>query len=59
MAYAGVHFDVDIPMGGWTLFGGVSSQFVYTFSGYFIPGMPNVNTNLHELNSMLTLGVRY
>lgn len=55
-AYAGVHFDVDIPMGGWTFFGGVSSSFVYTFSGAIIPG---INTNLHELNTMLTMGVRY
>jgi hypothetical protein len=55
-AYAGIHFDVDIPMGAWTFFGGVSSSFVYTFSGALLPG---VNTNLHELNTMLTMGVRY
>jgi hypothetical protein len=55
-AYAGIHFDMDIPMGGWTFFTGFSSEFVYTFSGAIIP---NVNTNLHELNTMLTAGVRY
>lgn len=54
-SFAGLHFDMEVPMGAWTFVSGVRA--VWSFTGMdFIPG---ANTNLSDLGLLLTVGVRY
>ena len=56
-AYVGLHFDLEVPMGGWTFFTGIRGGGTYTFGGDVVGA--NINSSLHEVNALWTIGVRY
>jgi hypothetical protein len=53
-AYAGLHFDAEIPLGAWTAVAGVRGEWAYS-DLHVLPGSNRIN----ELTLMLNLGLRY
>ena len=53
-SFAGVHADVNVPVGGWTFVLGGRFEWDYTFSDL----LPTAG-NFHDINLLLTVGVRY
>lgn len=53
--YWGAHLDYEVNMGGWIWFGGFRSEYSLMFSDI----LPGSNSNLQDLNLLLTTGVRY
>jgi hypothetical protein len=54
-AYAAVHFDYEVPMGAWTFLAGLRGEWSYSFMHL----LPEQSTKLHDINLLLTIGVRY
>lgn len=54
-AFVGVHAGWEIPMGDWTLLAGGRAEWSYSYLNL----LPNQNTSLHDINVLLTLGVRW
>ncbi len=55
-AFAGIHVGVEVPLGAWTFLAGVRGEYSYTAMGDLLPG---VNADLHDLNALFTIGLRY
>lgn len=53
--YWGTHLDYQVNMGAWTWFGGVRTEYSLMFSDI----LPGFNSNLQDLNLLLTTGIRY
>lgn len=53
--YWGAHLNYEVNMGAWTWFGGFRSEYAFTFSDI----LPGSNSNLQDLNLLLTTGFRY
>lgn len=54
-AFAALHFDVEVPVGAWTLLAGVRGEWSYSF----MDPLPGMNVHLQDLNLLLTIGARY
>jgi hypothetical protein len=53
--YAGLHLDAEFPVGAATLLFGVRGEWAYNF----LHLLPSQSTSLHNINVLLTAGVRY
>jgi hypothetical protein len=53
--FVGAHATVDVPMGGWILFGGVRTEYGYDWTNL----IPPLQGDIQNFNIMLTLGVRF
>ena len=51
----GAHYDAEMPMGGWILFGGLRAQYGFHHSNV----VPPLSGNFQDLNLLVTLGVRF
>lgn len=54
-AYAAIHANCEVPMGGWTLLVGVRGEWAYSFMDL----LPAQNTHLQDINALLTIGARW
>jgi len=52
--YAGIHFDVEVPMGAWTFVTGVRGEWTYDCL-HVLPG----NNNIQGVNLLWNVGLRY
>ena len=51
----GTHYNVEMPMGAWILFGGVRAQYGFHHSNV----VPPLSGNFQDLNLLLTAGFRF
>ncbi len=54
-AFAALHVDWEMPMGAWTFLMGLRGEWSYSFMDL----LPNQSTRLHDINVLLTTGVRW
>lgn len=54
-AFAALHVNWEMPMGAWTLLLGLRGEWSYSFMDL----LPNQSTRLHDINALLTVGVRW
>jgi hypothetical protein len=54
-AYAGLHADMEVPMGAWTFLSGVRGEWSYDKMDL----IPHLRTSLNNINLLFTIGVRY
>jgi hypothetical protein len=53
-AYAGAHFDMEMPMGAWTFVSSIRGEWVYN-SLHLLPG----NNTIQGFNLLFSVGLRY
>jgi hypothetical protein len=54
-AFLGLHVNCEIPLGAWTFLMGLRGEWSYSFMDL----LPNQSTSLHDLNALVTMGVRW
>lgn len=53
--YLGTHWDAEVPMGAWILFGGVRAEWGKTWTNLLPPN----DGDMQDVNLLLTVGVRF